>query len=210
MTYIILGPQGSGKGTQANLLAKEFNLEHISVGDILRKEVASGSEVGKIIQGYMTEGKLIPFDLNNQLVKSAIEGKDNLIVDGYPRTREQAKFLFSNFKISGLIVIDISEAESVRRISKRLICTATNKILIEGNITDDDLRECKALGGRVIKRDDDKPDAIRKRLEIYHRETEPLIDLFKENNVPIIRVHGEIPINDLFCILKEKFRKLFH
>jgi adenylate kinase len=210
MTYIILGPQGSGKGTQAKLLAKEFNLEHISIGDILRKEVASGSKLGKIIESYMCAGKLIPFDINNQLVKSAIEGRDNIIVDGYPRTREQAKFLFSNFKISGLIVIDISEAESINRISKRLICTANNKILIEGSISEDDIRECEALGGKIIKRGDDKPLAIRKRLEIYHKETEPLIDLFKENNIPIIRVNGEIPIDDLFSVLKEKFKKLFY
>ena len=209
MTYIIMGPQGSGKGTQAKLIAKEFGLEHVSIGDVLRKEVASGSEIGKIVESYMHEGKLIPLHLNNEVVRKVIEGRDDIIIDGYPRNLDQAKYLFSHFKIQGLIVLEIGEEESVRRISKRRICTANNKVLIVDQITEKDVEECKKLGGEIIKRDDDQPEAIKKRLQIYHENTEPLISLFKEHNVPVVRVNGERPVDELFEELKYDVKHLF-
>lgn len=210
MTFIIMGPQGSGKGTQAKLIAQEFGIEHVSIGDVLRKEVARKTDIGREIHSYMLEGKLIPLEINNEVVRRVIEGRDDIIIDGYPRNKEQANFLFSHFRILGLIVLDIGEGESVKRLSKRLICSANNKNFIEGEVTEKDIDECRALGGEIIKREDDEPEAIKKRLEIYHKQTEPLINLFKEHNVPVVRINGEMPVDELFAQIKEKVKHLFN
>ena len=209
MTFVFLGPQGAGKGTQARLIAEEFGFEHVSIGDYLRKEVAKQSDVGKLIQSYMLEGKLIPTDVNNQIIRGIIEGRDDLIIDGYPRTSDQARFLFSNFKIQGLVVLDIGEEESLRRLSKRLVCTANHKNFIEGHVSEKDVLECEALGGKIIRRSDDEPRAIKKRLEIYHKETEPLIELFVQNNIPVVRVNAERSVDEIFSEVKEKIKHLF-
>jgi len=209
MNYIIMGPQGSGKGTQAKLIAKEYGLEHISIGDILRKEVANNTEIGQQVRSYMNEGKLIPFELNNEIVKKAIQGKKGLILDGYPRNVEQAKYLFTHFKIQGLIVLDIGEEESIKRISKRRICTANNKILIADEITEQDIKDCEALGGEIIQREDDKPEATKKRLEIYHENTEPLIELFKKEGIPVLRINGERTIQEICDDIKKEAHRIF-
>ena len=209
MTYIIMGPQGSGKGTQAKLLAKEYGLEHVSIGDVLRREVALGTENGKIIERYMNEGKLIPFHINNSVVRKEIERNNDIIIDGYPRNRAQAEYLLSFAKIKGIIVINISEEESLRRLSKRLICTANNKIFIEDKISDEDKQECASLGGEIVKRDDDRPEAITKRLQIYHEDTIPVIDFLKEKDVPVIEINGEQPVQELFHEIKKEAEYLF-
>lgn len=209
MTYVIMGPQGSGKGTQAELLEKEFGVEHVSVGDVLRKEVASGSETGKIVQSYMHEGKLIPLHLNNELVKRELDRNKNIILDGYPRNKEQAEYLVSVTKVEAIIIINISEEESVKRLSKRLICTANNEIFVEDKITDEDKKNCESLGGEIIKRDDDQPEAIKKRLQIYHDYTHPLIEFFKEKGIPIVEMDGEKSVQELFEQLKEKTKHFF-
>jgi len=209
LTFIIMGPQGSGKGTQAKLIAQEYGIEHISIGDILRKEVAQNTEIGRIVHKYMQEGKLIPIDLNNQIVKNTIEGRDDLIIDGYPRNTNQAKYLFSHFKIQGLIVLEIGEEESIRRISKRRICTANNKTLKENEITEKDIEECKAQGGEIIQREDDKPEAIKKRLEIYYNNAEPLIKSFQEHKIPVIRINGENTIAKIFEEIKREAGHIF-
>ena len=209
MTYIIMGPQGSGKGTQAKLIAKEFGIEHVSIGDVLRAEVAKKTEIGKIVEKYMHEGKLIPLELNNQIVRGVIEGRDDIIIDGYPRNLDQAKYLFEHFKIQGLIVLEIGEEESIKRISKRRICTANNKVLIADEITQKDIDDCKALGGDIIIRDDDRPDAIKKRLQIYHENTEPLITLFKKHKVPVVRINGERSVDELFNEIKYDVKHIF-
>ncbi|MFP4568317.1 MAG: adenylate kinase family protein [Candidatus Woesearchaeota archaeon] len=209
MKCIIMGPQGSGKGTQAKLIAKEFGLDHISIGDILRKEVASGTDDGRLIENYMAQGKLIPLELNNKIVKDAISGRENIIFDGYPRNLDQANFLFDNFDIHLLIVLEISEAESIRRISKRVICSANNKNLIDGELFLKDIAECEARGGRIIRRDDDMPDAISRRLKIYHENTEPLIKLFEDRKVPVFRISGERGVDEIFSEIKKDIVHLF-
>lgn len=204
-----MGPQGSGKGTQAELLQKEFGVEHVSIGDVLRKEVASGSETGKIVQSYMHEGKLIPLHINNELVKRELDRNKNIILDGYPRNKEQAEYLVSVTKIEAVIIINISEEESIKRLSKRLICTADNEIYIEDKITDEEIKHCESLGGKIIKRDDDQPEAIKKRLQIYHDYTHPLITFFKEKQIPVIEINGEKPVKELFEEIKEKTKHVF-
>lgn len=209
MTYIITGPQGSGKGTQAKMLAKEFGIEHVSIGDVLRLEVANDTKLGKIVHSYMQEGKLIPLKINNEVVQSVLNKNRNIILDGYPRNKDQAEYLLANTKVEGVIVLKVSDDESINRISKRRICTANNKILIEGAITQKDRDECSALGGEIIKRDDDEPVAIKKRLQIYHHDTEPLMKLFREHNIEIIEVNGEKTILELFEEMKLKTQHLF-
>ena len=205
MTYIIMGPQGSGKGTQAKLIAKEYGLEHVSIGDLLRKEVASGSEKGKMLHEYMKQGKLIPLQINNEIIKEVLDKNKNIILDGYPRNIEQAKFLLEHAEIKAVIVINISEEESIKRLSKRLICTANNKIYVEDQITDQDKEEFESQGGQIIKRDDDKPDAIKKRLEIYNKETKPVVSVLEQKTF-IVEINGEKPPEQIFEEIKQKLK----
>ncbi|MFW6283281.1 MAG: adenylate kinase family protein [Minisyncoccales bacterium] len=204
MTYIIMGPQGSGKGTQADIISKKYGLEHVSIGDLLRAEVASGSETGKIVEKYMREGALIPMHINNAIVKKVLEKNKNILLDGYPRNREQAEFITQNANPKCVIIININEEESIKRLTKRLICTATNKIYIEDKITEKDREECEAKGGQLIKRDDDKPEAIKKRLEIYNNETKPVIKIFQEQKIPVIEINGEKTIEEITNEITEK------
>ena len=204
MTYIIMGPQGSGKGTQAKLLAQQYGLKHISMGDVLRKEIALGSDIGKVIEGYMNKGELIPMHINNALAKKLLDENKNVLLDGYPRNVEQAEFLFSLTKIKCVVVINISQEESVRRLCKRVICSANNKIFIEDKITDEEKQECARLGGAIVKRDDDKPEAICKRLQIYRELTWPVVEFLKQKNVPIVEVDGEKPVEGLFEEIRTK------
>ncbi len=201
-----MGPQGSGKGTQAETISKKYGLEHVSIGDLLRAEVASGSETGKIVEKYMREGALIPMHINNAIVKKVLEKNKKILLDGYPRNREQAEFITENTNPKCIIVINISEEESITRLSKRLICTATKKIFIEDKITQEDIQECEKQGGKLIKRDDDKPDAIKKRLDIYNTETKPVIEIFKEQNIPIINIDGEKSIQEINDEITEKLK----
>ncbi len=209
MTFVIMGPQGCGKGTQAKMLAEEFGVEHVSIGDVLRREVSNKTPIGVKIGPYMREGKLIPAELNKEVVKNLLEKNKNVLLDGFPRSLDQAKFLLSITNLKAVIVINISEEESLRRLSKRVICTATGKMFIEGHVPQSEREKCLSLGGEIVKRDDDRPEAISKRLEIYREITSPVISFFKENNVEVIEVDGERDVESLFNIIKEKAGHLF-
>ncbi len=193
MIGFIMGPQGSGKGTQADLIQKNFGFFHASMGDLLRAEKNKDTEEAVEIRRIIEEGSLVPEEITNRLAKEAIESHEKILFDGYPRNMEQAEFI-STYDIKFIIVIEIGEDESVKRLGKRRICSADGKILIDGKITPEDVEECMKLGGKIITRDDDKPEAIRRRLNIYREETEPLINFFESKGVKVIRINGERPI----------------
>jgi adenylate kinase len=191
LNLILFGPPGAGKGTQADKLRDDFRLPFISTGDMLRANVKDGTELGVEAKRYMDAGDLVPDDL---IVKMAAErldeadARDGFILDGFPRTIEQAKALDRQLsemrrRITTAILIDVPDDELVRRISGRRVCVKNgHNYHVE---FDPPKREdiCDQDGSRLIQRDDDKPDVVRNRLRVYHEQTEPLVNYYDEQGL---------------------------
>ncbi len=182
-TLIFLGPPGAGKGTQAEKLVEEKGFVQLSTGDILREAVKKGTELGKKAKEYMDAGKLVPDDLIIGIIEDKLkelEGKD-IILDGFPRTIPQAEALEKMLpkvgrKLDAVILFDVPDEVVVERISGRRIDPKTGKVYhIKYNPPPSDIE--------VIQRDDDKEEVVRKRLEVYHKQTAPLIDFYKKKNI---------------------------
>jgi len=198
MNIVILGPQGSGKGTQAKLLSEKFNIPHISPGEILRENVEEGTRLGRLACSYINKGNMVPDDIVNKLMEERINlSKKGFILDGYPRNIRQAKFLDSVTKINNLIYIKISRCEIIRRLSVRRECEKCNKsygYLDKKKTKDNKCPSCKC---KLTQRDDDKPKAIKKRLDIYHKETEPVIDYYRKKGI-VKEINGQQSIKKVF------------
>ncbi|WP_457622776.1 adenylate kinase [Persephonella sp.] len=181
-TLIFLGPPGAGKGTQAQRLVEEKGFVQLSTGDILREAVKKGTELGKKAKEYMESGKLVPDDLIIAIIEEKLkelEGKD-IILDGFPRTIPQAEALDKMLPAVGrtldkVILFELSDEEILRRLTGRRVDPKTGKVYhIEFNPPPE--------GVEVIQRDDDKEEVIRKRLDVYHQQTAPLIEYYKNQN----------------------------
>jgi len=173
--FIIIGPQASGKGTQADLLALEYGVPHVSTGSEFRKEVAAGTPLGKEIEPYLDRGELVPQELNDSIVKGVLERHpEGMVLDGYPRTMHQAEFLDSLWKVDAVVVLKVPDPLCVERIGGRRICDNGHDYHIVYKRPE---REgiCDLDGLPLHVRDDDKPEAVAKRLSIYHEQTEPII-----------------------------------
>jgi len=210
MIFLIIGPQGSGKGTQAKLIAEHYGLRHISTGDVLREESGKDTERGKYLREYLKTGQLVPNEINDAIVKDIVDkyGK-NMILDGYPRNMHQAEYLHSIAKVQAVISLDLNDDESVKRIGKRRICTANNKIFIDDKVTQADIDDCRNQGGEIIIRSDDTPEAVKKRLAIYHRETKPIINYFHKLGVQVIDIDGDQPIEKVLEDIKGYLNPIF-
>jgi len=197
MRLIFFGPPGGGKGTQAKLLSEEFKIPHISTGDMLRAAFASGSEMGKKAKVIMDAGHLVPDDVMIGIIREVLESpkvSTGFILDGFPRTLEQGKALsgiLDDLHISDVTVVnlDVDDDEIIHRLNNRIVCEKTGRIF---NTDFDQLKvggACPECGGRLIQRDDDKEETVRKRLTIYHSTTKPLIDYYKAHGV-VANVNG--------------------
>ena len=188
MNLILLGPPGAGKGTQAKMMVEEFAIPQISTGDILRSEVAQGSELGKKAKSYMDAGDLVPDDLILKMVKGRLGQKDcaqGFILDGFPRTIPQAEGLGTllkelNKKLDGVVSIEVDDEELVKRLTARWISHSTGKIY---NMLFDPPPQNLIDSGDVYQRDDDKEATVRNRLEVYKKKTEPLINYYKKSGL---------------------------
>lgn len=202
MNLVLLGPQGSGKGTQAKILVDKFGFYYFEMGSFLRELAKTDS----LIYEYQNKkGKLVPDDMfffaMKELLKGKVDEKNNLLLDGFPRAISQYEILkkwFDEFgvKLDLVIFIDISEEETIRRLSNRRTCTVCGKIwnLVTSPIPQDPSKcEC---GGELKQRADDKPEQIKLRLEEYRKNTEPLLGLFEKENI-LIKVDGNKPINEI-------------
>ncbi|PJA47725.1 adenylate kinase [Candidatus Uhrbacteria bacterium CG_4_9_14_3_um_filter_36_7] len=179
----IMGPQGSGKGTQAELLSKKLGIPAFSMGQLLRDEITTGSLLGEQIASIINVGNLVPDTIAASVLKERLEKpdlKDGYILDGFPRDRSQYE-AFTFDKPTHVIVIEVPKEESLRRLSGRLVCgicwKTTNK---ETGAQIGDLCSC---GGKYIERDDDKPEAILRRLDIYQKDTLSIIDGYKKEGL---------------------------
>ncbi len=184
MRIAILGPQGSGKGTQADLVSKRYSIPHIDAGQILRDQIAKKTALGKKIEGAMRRGQLLPHQLVNEVIKQRLSQQDcrkGFVLDGYPRQLEEAEFLDSIADIDAVIFIDVPDEIAVKRLSARRVCVGC-KIPLYG-LPEEIGKACRECGGRLEQREDDKPDAVRNRLRIYHETTEPLKEYYKPRGI---------------------------
>ena len=209
MRLLFFGPPGAGKGTQAKKVAKEFDVVHISTGDILRDAVSKGTELGKKAKAIMDRGELVSDEIMNSLVKEKLEELDSFILDGYPRTLDQAKFLDQATKelkkeIDAAVLIDVSEEEIVKRISNRRVCPNCGKVYNLITLKPKEDEKCDVCGTKLIQRDDDKEEVVRERYKVYKKNTEPVIEYYRKNN-KIITIDGAQNIED---VTKELFNIL--
>ncbi len=177
MIVIIFGPQGSGKGTQATMISEKTGMFAFSMGEALRNEIKGKTEIGLQVEGIMAKGELVPADITNSLLIKAVnspEAEKGIIIDGYPRDEQQLDFYSKNFHTDYAFELDLSEEESIRRISTRRVCPHCgrnyNIIWIKPKIEG----KCDACGTGLIHRDDDKPEEVKRRLEIYNKNTLPM------------------------------------
>jgi adenylate kinase len=185
---ILLGPPGAGKGTQAEQLQQDFSLAHISTGDMLRAQVAEGTELGRRAQEYMNAGELVPDEVILGMIRARIseqDAREGFLLDGFPRNTSQADALSatlaeSDRRLTAALLIDVPDAEVVRRLAGRRVCAKSGHVYhVE---FDPPKREgiCDQDGSRLVQRDDDHEETIRRRLEVYARQTAPLIEYYDE------------------------------
>jgi adenylate kinase len=187
--YIIMGPQGSGKGTQAKMLARDFDLVHISVGDIFRWHVQSRTKLGSKVTRYMKEGRLVPDEMVSDVVKWRLEIHDwrvGFVLDGFPRNAAQAEFFLENYDIDAVIAIVLPEEAAIERMQSRRLCSRCgldyNLIQLRPKVAE----VCDNCGGRLVTRADDTAEAIRARLRDYREKTEPILELLREKELIVV------------------------
>lgn len=199
MKIILMGPQGCGKGTQADMIAEQYELKHISSGDILRENIRENTQLGRVAQKYINEGKLLP---DNHLITMIIDRihkpdcKKGYVLDGFPRTLNQAEELLKNEKIDVVIDIKIPDDESVKRLSSRLNCPNGHVFNKSSNPPKKE-GICDACGAKLFIREDDKPAAIKVRLKSYHEITDPALRFFNEKGL-LRKVDGTKNIDEVF------------
>lgn len=205
MKIIMLGAPGAGKGTQAKMLANKYNIPHISTGDIFRANIKNGTELGNKAKTFMDKGLLVPDELVVDLVIDRFKEEDckeGYILDGFPRTIPQAKALDEALdkigeKVDYAVDVEVPDENIVRRMSGRRACVACGATYhVKYNPTEVE-NVCDACKGELILRDDDKPETVEKRLNVYHEQTQPLIDYYKEKNI-LVEVDGTIDMQDVF------------
>jgi len=189
LNLILLGPPGAGKGTQAERLREDFALPHISTGDMLRAEVAAGSDLGLAAKRYMDAGDLVPDEVIVGMISKRVrepDASEGFLLDGFPRNAEQADALAKALedlgrRLSAALLIEVPDDELVRRLAGRRVCVKNPSHIYHVEF-DPPKHEgvCDQDGSRLMQRDDDKEETIRRRLEVYHSQTEPLIEHYDE------------------------------
>ena len=208
MKIVMLGAPGAGKGTQAKMIASKYQIPHISTGDIFRANIKNGTELGKKAKSYMDQGLLVPDELTVDLVIDRLANddcKNGYILDGFPRTIPQAEALDAALaklgeKMDYAIDVDVPDENIVSRMSGRRACTgcgATYHIVYNPSKKGDC---CEVCGEKLILRDDDKPETVQKRLNVYHDQTQPLIDYYTKQGI-LKAVDGAQDMNDVFAAI---------
>ena len=205
MKIVMLGAPGAGKGTQAKMIAEKYSIPHISTGDIFRANIKNGTELGKKAKSFIDKGQLVPDELTLDLIMDRFKEddcKNGYVLDGFPRTIPQAEALDEALKANGekvdfAIDIDVPDENIVRRMGGRRACVncgATYHIVYSPTKVEG---KCDKCGEELIVRDDDKPETVLSRLEVYHNQTQPLIDYYNEQDI-LKSVDGTIDMKDVF------------
>ena len=209
MYILLMGPPGAGKGTQAEKLIDEFKIPHISTGDMFRAAVSAGTELGKEAKKYMDAGGLVPDVVTIGIVREGLskpECANGFILDGFPRTEEQAVALDGILKdlvikLTGVVNISVPDSELVARVVGRRICKAcgaTYHVSFNPSKVED---VCDKCGGNLYQRNDDKEDTVVNRLHAYHEQTEPLIEYYKKQGL-YKEINGLQPIDKVYADVK--------
>lgn len=212
MRLILLGPPGAGKGTQAERLSKELEVPQISTGDMFREAVASGTSLGLQAKGFMDAGQLVPDDVTVGIVRERLSKPDcrkGFLLDGFPRTVPQAEALEEILNglsepLDAVISIEVPEGKIVRRLSQRRVCGDCGTIYHLETKPPAPNGRCSVCGGEIFQRADDSEETVRKRLEVYRLQTEPLIRYYEKKGL-LRRVSGD---NDIEAVSRETFRIL--
>ncbi|MER5596682.1 adenylate kinase [Streptomyces sp. NPDC002265] len=205
MRIVLVGPPGAGKGTQATLLAAKLRVPHISTGDLFRANISQQTELGKLAKSYMDAGNLVPDEVTIAMAKDRMEQPDarnGFLLDGFPRNVSQAEALdevlnTESIKLDAVLDLEVPEEEVVKRIAGRRICRndsahvfhVTYKPAAKEGV-------CDVCGGELYQRDDDSEDTVRKRLEVYHTQTEPIIDYYKAQGL-VVTISSLGPVEEI-------------
>ena len=209
MKIIMLGAPGAGKGTQAKMIAKEYNIPHISTGDIFRANIKNNTELGQEDKKYMDAGQLVPDELTVNILLDRVAQDDcqnGYVLDGFPRTIPQAEVLDEALtklgdKIDFAIDVDVPDENIVRRMGGRRACVTCGATYHIEHVPPKKEGVCDTCGSELILRDDDKPETVLNRLKVYHDQTQPLIDFYSAKGV-MNSVDGTVDMMDVFAAIK--------
>jgi adenylate kinase len=199
---LMMGPQGSGKGTVATRLAQEYGMVHVSTGDLIRAEIKSGTDLGKRVEKIINEGKLLDDELMLSMLKQHLakqDGKRGVLLDGFPRNIGQAKALNKKFKVACILELDVPDQVAVQRISGRVQCKKCGEIY-GVKLPPKKKGICDKCGGLLATRDDDKPEAVKARLKIYHETTKPILALYGDK---VQRIDAAQDLEDVMASARE-------
>lgn len=215
MKILFLGPPGAGKGTQSKLIAEKFGLCHIAPGDMFRQEVKAGTELGKLVEGIMARGELVPDDITLKVIEKRLfaeEARKGFVLDGFPRNLAQARALDALLEKSGegldlVINLVVPEDELLERARTRRVCSVCGKPY---NLRLDPPKtpgKCDVCGGDLITRKDDREETVKERLRVYNESTRPLVQYYAEKGI-VVSIDGREDVGTVFShILEEITRK---
>lgn len=208
MKIIMLGAPGAGKGTQAKMIADKYRIPHISTGDIFRANIKNGTELGMEAKKYMDQGLLVPDELTVKILLDRVAQDDcenGYVLDGFPRTIPQAQVLDKALtelgdKIDYAVNVDVPDENIINRMSGRRACLACGATYHVVHIPPKQEGVCDKCGQELVLRDDDKPETVKNRLDVYHKQTQPLIDFYTEKGV-LKTVDGTVDMQDVFSAI---------
>jgi adenylate kinase len=205
MRIVLVGPPGAGKGTQAAFLAKNLSIPHISTGDLFRANISRGTDLGKQAKAYMDAGDLVPDEVTVGMAEDRLDQDDaagGFLLDGFPRNEFQARALDAylvrhGIALDGVLDLEVAEEEVVKRIAGRRTCRNDSAHTFHVQYKRPEAEGvCDVCGGELYQRVDDAEDKVRNRLEIYHRETEPIIDYYKQQNL-LVTISALGPVTEV-------------
>lgn len=208
MKIIMLGAPGAGKGTQAKMIADKYGVPHVSTGDIFRANIKNGTELGMEAKKYMDQGLLVPDELTVRILLDRVaqdDCKNGYVLDGFPRTIPQAEVLDSELTKLGdhidyEINVDVPDENIVKRMSGRRACLTCGATYHIEHVPPKKEGICDVCGSELVLRDDDKPETVKNRLNVYHEQTQPLIDFYTEKGV-LKTVDGTVPMEEVFAAI---------
>ncbi|MFQ5700649.1 MAG: adenylate kinase [Acidobacteriota bacterium] len=191
MNVVLLGPPGAGKGTHGSALSRHLGLPHISTGDLLREAIAAGNSVGHRVESIVAEGRLVPDEIMAEMVRERFQAPDTsggCILDGYPRTLEQARMLETileelHRRLDRVLNLVVDDEEIVRRLSGRRVCEGCGALFHIDNAPPRRAGRCDTCGGELSRRTDDDPEVVRRRMKVYRKSTEPLVAFYRAQEI---------------------------